>query len=72
MDTAIVTTKGQLVIPSKLRNRLGIKKGTKVCFVERPDGILLRPLTGNYIDSLRGSMRTEGQAGKIVLAASQE
>ena len=54
METGIVTTKGQIVIPSKLRNRHGIKKGTRVCFIEQGTDIVLRPVTDEYIDSLRG------------------
>jgi len=43
METAYVTSKGQLVVPAKLRRRYGIKPGTKVCFVERDNEILFQP-----------------------------
>jgi len=43
META-VTVKGQVVIPAKIRHRLGIKKGTKLFFEERKGEIILRPL----------------------------
>ncbi|MEK7218756.1 MAG: AbrB/MazE/SpoVT family DNA-binding domain-containing protein [Patescibacteria group bacterium] len=61
MESAVVTTKGQVVIPSRLRRRHGIKKGTQVCFIERADEIVLRPVTDEYIDSLRGSLKTGGK-----------
>jgi AbrB family looped-hinge helix DNA binding protein len=32
MDKSVVTVKGQVVIPSKLRRRFGIKRGTQVYF----------------------------------------
>jgi AbrB family looped-hinge helix DNA binding protein len=35
MDFAHVTTKGRIVIPFRARRKLGIKSGTKVCFIER-------------------------------------
>lgn len=35
MDTAYVKADGRLVIPARLRRKLGIKPGTTVCFVER-------------------------------------
>ncbi|MBI4249429.1 MAG: AbrB/MazE/SpoVT family DNA-binding domain-containing protein [Elusimicrobia bacterium] len=67
METAIVTTKGQIVIPSKLRHRHGIKKGTRVCFIEQGEDIVLRPVTDEYIDEVRGSIGTGGKALKALL-----
>ena len=52
-----VTTKGQLVIPSKLRRKYSIKKGTQVAFVEEENRLILQPLTPEFIRSLRGSLR---------------
>ncbi|MBI3300229.1 MAG: AbrB/MazE/SpoVT family DNA-binding domain-containing protein [Elusimicrobia bacterium] len=60
METGVVTIKGQVVIPSKIRHRHQIKKGTKVCFIERGDEIILKPVTDEYIDKLRGSLGTKG------------
>lgn len=34
MKASIVTSKGQIVIPSKLRREYGIRKGTRVHFYE--------------------------------------
>ena len=34
MDSVYVTTRGRIVIPARLRRKLGIKPGTKVCFIE--------------------------------------
>lgn len=68
METAIVTTKGQVVIPARLRNRYKIKRGTRVCFVERGEEIVLMPVTDDYIDGVRGSLRTGGKALRCLLA----
>jgi AbrB family looped-hinge helix DNA binding protein len=54
---AIVTTKGQLVIPAKLRKKLGIRKGTRIAIVEEGLRIILQPITREYIRSLRGSLK---------------
>jgi AbrB family looped-hinge helix DNA binding protein len=61
MKTAVstVTTKGQLVIPSKLRRKYGIRKGTRVAIIEEENRIILQPLTREYIRSLRGSFKGE-------------
>ncbi len=46
MDRAVVTVKGQIVIPSKLRRKFGIKKGTQVYVYERDGEIAIKPITG--------------------------
>jgi len=42
---ATVTDKGQVTVPKEIRDRLGIKPGTKLDFEVLPDGTLrVRPL----------------------------
>lgn len=41
MDMAKVTSNGQITIPSAIRNRLNIKDGDKVLFMESNEGVLL-------------------------------
>lgn len=67
METAMVTTKGQIVIPSKIRHRHGITKGTRVCFLEQGTDIVLRPVTDAYIDEIKGSLGTKGKALRTLL-----
>ena len=59
MKTSVstVTTKGQLVIPSKLRRKYGILKGTRVAMIEEDSRIVLQPLTKEFVQSLRGSLK---------------
>ncbi len=59
METAYITSKGQLVVPAKLRRRYGIKPGTKVYFIERGDEILFQPVTKEYIRSVCGMLKSE-------------
>jgi AbrB family looped-hinge helix DNA binding protein len=66
-ETSYVTTKGQLVIPARLRRRYGIKPGTKIRFVERDHEILFQPVTREYIRSLCGSLRGAGSATEDLL-----
>jgi AbrB family looped-hinge helix DNA binding protein len=61
-----VTTKGQLVIPSKLRRKYGIRKGTRVAMIEEENRIILQPLTRDYIRKLRGSLKGEPSALKFL------
>ncbi|MBI2058757.1 MAG: AbrB/MazE/SpoVT family DNA-binding domain-containing protein [Nitrospirae bacterium] len=62
MDQGTVTSKGQLVIPAPLRKKYGIKKGTKVAFIEQGNKILLQPITKEFIRSLRGILKSDGSA----------
>ena len=65
-EVSTVTTKGQLVIPSKLRRKYAIRKGTQVAFVEEENRLVLQPLTPEFIRSLRGSLKGEPSALKIL------
>ncbi len=69
MDKSVVTVKGQVVIPSKLRRKFGIKKGTQVYLYERQGEIVIRPLTDEY---LRGLVGITGTKGKLLKALMEE
>lgn len=45
------------MIPSRLRRKYGIRKGTQVAFVDEGKKIVLQPLTPEFIRSLRGSLK---------------
>ncbi len=66
-EVSTVTTKGQLVIPSKLRRKFGIRKGTQVAFVEEDHRLILQPLTPEFIRSLRGSLKGDPSPLKFLL-----
>ena len=56
------TTKGQVVIPSSVRRKLGIKTGTRIQVEidEANSQIILTPITREYVHSLRGKFRGAG------------
>ena len=56
-DIAVMTTKGQLVIPARLRRKHGMRKGTRVAVVEEGSKLVLQPLTREYFRSLRGWLK---------------
>lgn len=66
-EFSTVTTKGQLVIPSKIRRKLGIRKGTQVVFVEDDGKLIIQPLTPEFVRRLRGSLKGEPSLLKILL-----
>ena len=67
METAVVTIKGQIVVPVKIRRKLGIKKGTKVAIIEDGHGFIVRPLDKKYFEQFAGILPTKGKATKALL-----
>jgi AbrB family looped-hinge helix DNA binding protein len=56
-DSVWFTTKGQVVIPAKLRRQFQIQKGTRAIVEATPEGILLRPVTKHAVARLRGILK---------------
>jgi AbrB family looped-hinge helix DNA binding protein len=56
-DSVWFTTKGQIVIPAKLRRQFNIQKGTRAIIEATPEGILLKPVTKHAIARLRGILK---------------
>ncbi|MEX2162294.1 MAG: AbrB/MazE/SpoVT family DNA-binding domain-containing protein [Anaerolineales bacterium] len=54
------TTKGQIVIPAKLRRKYGIKEGTKIIVTDNGEAIVLKPITEQYLRKLQGSLKGSG------------
>jgi AbrB family looped-hinge helix DNA binding protein len=54
-----MTIKGQIVIPSRIRRKFGIKEGTRVQIDvdEQAHRIILTPVTRDYIHNLRGKYK---------------
>jgi AbrB family looped-hinge helix DNA binding protein len=54
------TTKGQIVIPSALRRKYGIKVGTKILIEDDGEHIILKPVTEQYLKKLQGVLKGKG------------
>ncbi len=67
METSIVTVKGQIVVPAKIRRKFGIKKGTKIAFIEQNGKLMIQPLDKSYFESLAGVLGTEGKLLKSLM-----
>lgn len=61
METT-ATSKGQIVIPSSVRRKFGIKEGTRIQIVinENAHEIILKPITREYVHSVRGKFKGKG------------
>jgi antitoxin PrlF len=54
---ATVTSKGQITVPARMRERLGLRPGSKLVFDEQPNGdFVVRKKTGD-IRELRGILK---------------
>ena len=61
MKSSTVTVKGQVVIPSKLRRKYGIKRGTNIYFYDEEGEIRIVPVTPEVIEKNTGFLGTKGK-----------
>ncbi|MCZ2123453.1 MAG: AbrB/MazE/SpoVT family DNA-binding domain-containing protein [Anaerolineales bacterium] len=73
MET-IATSKGQVVIPSKIRKQLGIKDGTylQIDVNAVTKQIILTPVTREYVRSLRGKYKGKGLMKALMAEKKRE
>ncbi len=64
-DSVWFTTKGQVVIPAKLRRQFHIQEGTRAIVEATPEGILLKPVTKHAIGRLRGILKRKPGAKSL-------
>ena len=55
-----VSAKGQIVIPTVLRRKYGIKNGTRIIVEDIGNAIVLKPVTEQYLMNLQGSLKGKG------------
>jgi len=57
MAIVIVSTKGQIVIPKEVREKFGLRPGTKIDVKLKGNEITLKPMRENISDVLYGKYR---------------
>ena len=57
LDSVWFSTKGQFVLPARLRRQFDIKEGTRASVTATPEGILLKPITPATIRRGRGILK---------------
>jgi len=60
METSVLTPKGQLLIPKRIRTKYGIKAGVKVIFEETENGLIIRAMNEDYFNSFKGIFKGAG------------
>lgn len=58
-DTTKIGRRGAIVIPARLRRKLGLTEGSLVIAEEREDGILLRPAVALPVETYAPQRRAE-------------
>ena len=67
MTTAIVTSKGQIVIPFRIRCRLNIKRGTKLYIREKGGELILKAVTPAYFERISGVLSAKRKLSKVLI-----
>lgn len=57
MDTFVLTSKDQLLIPKRLRNKYGIQTGIRIALIESRDGVLLKPMDEAFFNKYIGKFK---------------
>ena len=73
METT-ATAKGQIVIPSSIRRKFDIKEGTRIQIEVDEDAheIILKPITRQFIHSLRGKYKGSGLVDELMAEKRRE
>lgn len=53
----VVSSKGQVVIPAELRQRLSLEKGTAATWSEEGGRLVLTPMTERQLDEIMGFLK---------------
>ena len=53
----VVSSKGQVVIPAELRQRLSLEKGTPATWSEEDGRLVLTPMTERQLDQIMGFLK---------------
>ena len=60
MTVVTASSRGQIVIPKEIRDKMGLKPGDEVTFIKKEWGILMVPVRDD-LENLMGSVDVEGQ-----------
>jgi AbrB family looped-hinge helix DNA binding protein len=62
----MASSKGQIVIPAALRQKLGIKAGTRLAVTREEGRLILQPVTDDFIDSVMGSCKGDDSLVEVL------
>lgn len=68
VHTALVSTKGWIVIPKPLRDRYGLRKGSRVQVVDTGNALALVPVPDDPVGALHGMLEDRASLTDDLLA----
>jgi AbrB family looped-hinge helix DNA binding protein len=70
-----IQEKGQVTIPTEIRNKLGLKRGDLVAVMETPEGVFITPqqvLAAKAFDSIGNILKEKGLSLAEVIASGRQ
>jgi AbrB family looped-hinge helix DNA binding protein len=67
METSIMTSKGQILVPKRLRRKMNMKPGSRIAFIEQGDDLLIQPLDKSYFEKFAGILSGKGDLIKELM-----
>ena len=61
MEMAKLSSKGQITLPKEIREKLCLKEGDKVMFIEKEGEIIMLKSAENVINEMREAMKGEAE-----------
>jgi len=68
----VVNSKGSVPIPTELRERLGLKNGTRVTWTEENGRLVLTPITERRLDEIMGFLKPAPGEPSVFEASFEE
>ena len=72
MTTTTITSKGQIVIPSRIRKHLNIKPGMRFVVQEKGRKIIVEQVDKNYFDQFAGILKGTGATEELLMERKRE
>ena len=70
MELAKVTTKGQITIPKAIREKLDLKEGSKIIFLQKGNDIIIKNSAMLALEKIQDEF--EGEADRLDIKSEQE
>ena len=68
----VISSKGQVVVPAELRERLGLQKGTRATWKEEKGRLILTPITERILDEMQGFLKPRPGQPSVFEASLEE
>jgi AbrB family looped-hinge helix DNA binding protein len=65
-DVTTITSRGQTVVPARLRERLGLHEGAKLRWIEGVGALVVMPVPDDPIDAVAGKYRGTGLLKRLL------